>query len=127
MPRDPYAVLGVVPTASPSEITRAYRQLLRRYHPDTRDAVADGAEADAELGELLKAYSTVGDAARRADYDRRRAAYDRRRATAGRRVPVRPVTTADNRAPRPRTADVDPASAQPPPLWVGPVRWHRGG
>ena len=36
--RDLYAVLGVAPTASPVQITRAYRALLFRHHPDTRDA-----------------------------------------------------------------------------------------
>ena len=33
---DPYAVLGVAPTATTQQINRAYRRLLRRHHPDTR-------------------------------------------------------------------------------------------
>lgn len=32
---DPYAVLGVAPTASDSDIKAAYRKLLRENHPDT--------------------------------------------------------------------------------------------
>jgi DnaJ like chaperone protein len=31
---DPHAVLGVAPGASRDEITRAYREQLKRYHPD---------------------------------------------------------------------------------------------
>ena len=33
-PTDPYAILDVAPGASPDEITRAYREQLKRYHPD---------------------------------------------------------------------------------------------
>ena len=35
--QDPYAVLGVTPTASPAEISRAYRALLHTHHPDDRN------------------------------------------------------------------------------------------
>ncbi len=31
---DPYAVLGVEPGASMEEVTRAYREQMKRYHPD---------------------------------------------------------------------------------------------
>lgn len=34
MARDPYSILGVSPGASDEEITRAYRELAKRYHPD---------------------------------------------------------------------------------------------
>jgi len=33
--KDYYKVLGVVPTASDKEITRAYRKLAKENHPDT--------------------------------------------------------------------------------------------
>jgi curved DNA-binding protein CbpA len=33
---DPHAVLGVARTATPAEISHAYRDLLRRHHADTR-------------------------------------------------------------------------------------------
>ncbi len=32
--RDPYAVLGVAPTATAAEIKAAYRALVKRHHPD---------------------------------------------------------------------------------------------
>ena len=31
---DPYKVLGVSPEATDEEIKSAYRQLVRKYHPD---------------------------------------------------------------------------------------------
>ncbi|TLZ64464.1 MAG: molecular chaperone DnaJ, partial [Methanobacteriota archaeon] len=34
MARDLYLVLGVKPTASLDAIKRAYRRLVKRYHPD---------------------------------------------------------------------------------------------
>lgn len=32
---DPYQVLGVNPGASDDEVKRAYREMSRKYHPDT--------------------------------------------------------------------------------------------
>ncbi|HNI34292.1 MAG TPA: DnaJ domain-containing protein, partial [Microthrixaceae bacterium] len=32
--KDYYAALGVASTASPKDVTSAYRQLARKYHPD---------------------------------------------------------------------------------------------
>ena len=38
---NPYAVLGVPPTAGASEVREAYRRLAKQYHPDqNRDATA---------------------------------------------------------------------------------------
>jgi len=58
---DPHAVLGVDRGASPDEITRAYRELLKRYHPDR---VADlGPElqrlAHQKTVELQRAYAEL--------------------------------------------------------------------
>lgn len=34
IPIDPWELLGIAPGASPEAITRAYREQLKRYHPD---------------------------------------------------------------------------------------------
>jgi DnaJ-class molecular chaperone len=68
---DPYAVLGVASDATGREISHAYRQLLQRRHPDTRqpedsDAVVD---ATATLRQILTVYALLRDPVSRADYD----------------------------------------------------------
>ncbi|MGW5237754.1 J domain-containing protein [Monashia sp. NPDC004114] len=104
---DLYTVLGVPPTATPAQISHAYRALLRRHHPDTRASVdaSDPALSDTTLQQVLAAYEVLHDPARRAHYDRQ--------ATASR------PETSDAR-PRP---DHRRAPSQPP-IVAGPVRWH---
>jgi curved DNA-binding protein CbpA len=72
---DPYAVLGVAPTATAQQINRAYRRLLRRHHPDTRPVgpvPADAASGAVSLADLLRAYGVLRDPATRAEHDRNR-------------------------------------------------------
>lgn len=53
------ALLGVDPTASPNEITRAYHRLAREVHPD-RCGSADAAERFAHLSDAYqRAIETV--------------------------------------------------------------------
>lgn len=68
---DPHAVLGVEQTATPAEISHAYRDLLRRHHPDTRTLDDDHAH-DLALKEVLSAYADLHRRAGRAasDHDR---------------------------------------------------------
>ena len=56
---DPYAVLGVSPSASDDEIKRAYRELVKKYHPDhyADNPLADLAEA--KMKEVNEAYDTI--------------------------------------------------------------------
>ena len=62
---DCYEVLGVPRDADTKTIKDAFRQLARRYHPDT------STEPDAEqrFKEIAEAYGVLSDPARRASYD----------------------------------------------------------
>lgn len=57
--RDPYEVLGVSPSASDDEIKKAYRDLVRKYHPDNYqdDPLQDVAEE--RMKEINEAYEQV--------------------------------------------------------------------
>ncbi len=62
---DYYEVLGVPRDADTKTIKNAFRQLARRYHPDT------STEPDAEqrFKEIAEAYGVLSDPAKRASYD----------------------------------------------------------
>lgn len=59
---DPHAVLGVSSTASPQEVARAYRALVRRHHPDARagsGGAAEEAAHDHSLRRVMAAYALI--------------------------------------------------------------------
>lgn len=56
---DPYSVLGVSAYASDDEIKKAYRQLSRKYHPDTNMNNPNKAEAEERFKEVQQAYETI--------------------------------------------------------------------
>lgn len=62
---DYYSILGITPTASPADIKRAYRRLMKDWHPDQSN--------DAESNEfaifLNQVYETLMDVDSRAEYD----------------------------------------------------------
>jgi hypothetical protein len=60
-----YEILGVKPTASESEIKKAYRTISKTFHPDK----ADGVQNEALMREATKARDTLTDPHRRRIYD----------------------------------------------------------
>ncbi len=107
---DPYAALDVSPTATPAEITHAYRRKLRTHHPDTRSQ-ASPTSADERLRDIVAAYAVLRDPKRRAEYDRTLDLTARPDAQSSGSIQVQ-VNRSDGSGGR-------------PPLWAGPVRWHR--
>lgn len=64
--KDYYRILDVEQTATAKELSKAYRTLARKYHPDTNP----GDEAAEErFKEISSAYEVVGDEATRKRYD----------------------------------------------------------
>jgi hypothetical protein len=59
-----YEVLGVAPTASATEVRAAYRRAARDTHPDRH-----GAGSAERMARVNEAWRTLGDPARRRDYD----------------------------------------------------------
>jgi molecular chaperone DnaJ len=62
-----YEVLGVTRTSTEVEITKAYRVLAKKYHPDRN--IGDD-EAKGKYAEVDEAYSVLNDPNKRARYDR---------------------------------------------------------
>ncbi len=69
MARDLYDVLGVRPTATQDGIKRAYRRLVKRYHPD----VNKGRGAKEVFLEVKDAYEVLSNPLLRREYDERTA------------------------------------------------------
>lgn len=67
MASDPYKVLGVAKTASADEIRKAYRALAKKNHPDLNPGDRD---AEERFKEAQAAYDIVGDAEKRARFDK---------------------------------------------------------
>jgi curved DNA-binding protein CbpA len=108
---DLYAILGVDPAATAEQITHAYRDLLRRHHPDTRPTTPDihdqAPTEDARLQQVIHAYAVLRDPAQRARYDRGRS--------------PSPPTRLDQQhrnAPPPAGTVVIGTVDQPPPPWI---------
>ena len=64
--KDYYAVLGVAKNATDKEITKTYRKLARKYHPDTNP---NNTSAEEKFKDISAAYDVLGDESRRKEYD----------------------------------------------------------
>lgn len=64
--RDYYEVLGVAKGASDADLKKAYRQLAKKYHPDTNSG-DKGAEA--KFKEASEAYAVLSDPQKRQQFD----------------------------------------------------------
>ena len=64
--KDYYRILGVSADASPAEVTKAYRTLARRLHPDHNPG---DAAAEERFKDVSAAYDVVGEAEKRRQYD----------------------------------------------------------
>ncbi|MEM3085570.1 MAG: molecular chaperone DnaJ [Halobacteria archaeon] len=64
--RDYYDVLGVPRGATPEQIKKAYRELVKKHHPDV---AKDKRAAEEKFKEISEAYEVLGDERKRAAYD----------------------------------------------------------
>jgi curved DNA-binding protein CbpA len=57
--RDPHAVLGLVPGASPATVKAAWRKLAREHHPDLTANAAERRAATRRMAEINAAYADL--------------------------------------------------------------------
>ncbi len=67
MTRSYYDILGVDRNASQDEIKKAYRKLVKKYHPDHNP---DDEKAEEKFKEISEAFEVLGDEEKREKYDR---------------------------------------------------------
>jgi curved DNA-binding protein CbpA len=105
---DPYAVLGVPADASDGELRRAYRDLVKRHHPDHNGGSAESA---ARFAQIQSAYAVIAERRRApvSEVDGRIADIeaDLRRQTAARAAAARAEAAAQSAA---RAARVEAAA-----------------
>ena len=63
---DYYTILGVPQQADDNQIKQAYRKLAKKYHPDLNP---DNPAAEEKFKDIVEAYETLSDSAKRKKYD----------------------------------------------------------
>ena len=59
MVNDPYSILGISPNASDDEVKKAYRDLSRKYHPDSYANNPLANLAEERFKEVQEAYDQI--------------------------------------------------------------------
>ncbi|NIA29531.1 MAG: DnaJ domain-containing protein [Actinobacteria bacterium] len=67
--KDYYKILGVSENASSADIKKAYRELAKKYHPDTHP---NDKKAEERFKEISEAHGVLGDSKKRKQYDQMR-------------------------------------------------------
>jgi DnaJ-class molecular chaperone len=67
--RDFYLVLGVSPSATGDEIRLAYRELVKKHHPDNCYSYIEKNRANLTMQEINAAYEVLGNPNKRSEYD----------------------------------------------------------
>ncbi len=70
MEKNFYQILDVPTNAKPGEISRAYRKLVLKYHPDRIKDPKEKTAAEEALKEITEAYNTLSNWKLRAEYDK---------------------------------------------------------
>ena len=88
--KNPYSILGVTPSADAEEIKAAYRDLVKRYHPDIFSTYLDKFRATKKMQEINEAYALLRDPLRRNQFDKNQAtSFSKQEASRGRSSPPR--------------------------------------
>ena len=61
MMNDPYSVLGITRGATDREIKKAYREMSRKYHPDSYTDETEKKWAEEKFREVQEAYNQIVD------------------------------------------------------------------
>lgn len=78
-----YEILEVSEKASPEVIEKAYKVLVKRYHPDLQQDAIKKQEAENKMKQVNEAYSILSDTNKRQDYDNKLKLYNEQKRAAG--------------------------------------------
>ena len=67
--RDYYKILGIRRTASKREVTKAYRKLAQKWHPDNFQSESDKKMAEKKFMDIASAKEVLTDDEKRAQFD----------------------------------------------------------